>query len=298
MSYLLIFFDLVSFAWALLSRSYRIKREDVLHAAARSRIIFFKRSSSMQKKVLLIAAMIALLGSALNAQAITPFRVIASTSWTAAFARAAGATDILTIAPFELQHPPEYELKPSDLKAVAGARFLVYSGYERFATRLAETAGTEGLTIAQVYTDNIPDTFKIEARKLAVLFGTLPAYEKWAASFDATTAAMKARVASAFPNKRVVAHKYLRTYAEWLGFKVVGVFGPGESSPALLLDLVKARPVLVIDNYHNPSGKSVAEALRIPLVTLINLPGKDGTKTIEDVFSYNEQAFLAVPGKR
>ncbi len=244
------------------------------------------------KRILPLAACLAALSlQALCAQA--PGRVVASTSWVAAFARAAGATDIVTIAPMELRHPPEYELKPSDLKAVAGARFLAYSGYERFAARLAETAGSEGLAIAKVYTDNIPSTFKAEARKLAVLFGTLPAFEAWAAGFDASTAAMRERVLTAFPERRVVAHKYLKTYAEWLGFEVVGTFGPGESSPALLLELVKARPVLVIDNYHNPSGAAVVEALRIPLVTLINFPGKDGSKTIEDVFAHNERAFLA-----
>lgn len=167
----------------------------------------------MNKKLLILMAMFCLLAGSLAAQTDAPFRVITSTSWTGAFARAAGATDILTIAPFELQHPPEYELKPSDLKAIAGAQFLVYSGYERFATRLAEAAGTEGLTIAQVYTDNLPETFKTEARKLAVLFGTLPAYEKWAASFDTMTAAIKSSIAETFPNKRVVAHKYLKTYA-------------------------------------------------------------------------------------
>ncbi len=251
----------------------------------------------MKRTLLLTGAFVAL-AAILPAQTVTPFRVIASTSWTAAMARAAGATDITTIAPFDLQHPPEYELKPSDLLAVSGAKFLVYSGYERFAKRLAETASTDGLTVASVYTDNIPETFKREAKKLAELFGTMPAYEAWAASFDFMTEGMRARVPAAYPVKRVVVHQYLKTYAQWLGFEVVGVFGPGESSPAHLLELVKASPALVIDNYHNPSGKSIAEALSIPQVTLINFPGKDGTKTIEDVFAYNERSFLAAAKKR
>lgn len=247
----------------------------------------------MNKKSLIIIASLAILVAALPAQNTAPFRVIASTSWTAAFARAAGATDIVTIAPMELRHPPEYEIRPSDLAAVAGARFLVHSGYERFAKRLAETAGSEGLTIAQVYTDNIPETFKAEARKLAVLFGTVPAWEAWAASFDTLTESMRARVIAAFPDRRVVAHAYLKTYAQWLGFDVVGTFGPGEPSPAVLLELTKSRPALIIDNYHNQSGASIASATGAPIVTLINFPGKDGTKTIEDVFALNERAFLA-----
>jgi len=59
--------------------------------------------------------------------------VIASTSWVQAFAIAAGAKNVVTIAPFELQHPPEYEIKPSDLLAVQHASLIVYSGYEKFA---------------------------------------------------------------------------------------------------------------------------------------------------------------------
>jgi hypothetical protein len=251
------------------------------------------------KRLFLTLGSLLVLGAvSLPAQTAPSFRVLASTSWTAAFARAAGASDILTIAPMELQHPPEYELKLSDLKAVAGARFLVYSGYERFAVRLAEAAGSEGLVLAQVYTDNIPDTFKAEARKLAVLFATLPAYDSWARSFDATTTAMRRRVIAAYPDHRVVVHKYLATYAQWLGFEVVGTFGPGEGSPAGLLDLVRAKPVLIIDNYHSLSGKAVGEALAVPVVTLINFPGKDGTATIEDVFAYNERAFLAAADPR
>ncbi len=247
----------------------------------------------MKHRFLIACAILAFAAAALPAQTVAPFRVVASTSWTAAFARAAGARDIVIIAPLELRHPPEYEIKPSDLLAVAGSRFLVHSGYERFAKRLAETAGSQGLVIAEVYTDNLPETFKSETRKLAILFGTLPLYESWVRSFDATTESMKARVAAAFPDRRVAVHKYLKTYAEWLGFEVVGTFGPGEPSPALLFDLIKARPALVIDNYHNPSGKALVEAAGAPLVTLVNFPGLEGTRTIEDVFALNERSFLA-----
>lgn len=224
---------------------------------------------------------------------VPEFRVVASTSWTAAFARAAGARDIVTMAPSDLRHPPEYELKTSDLAAVSGARFLVHSGYERFAKRLAETAGDEGLTVLQVYTDNIPSTFMTEAGKLAAAFGTMPAWKAWASSFDTFTKGVRTRIASALPGVRVVAHRYLKTYVEWLGLEVVGTFGPGEPTPALLLDIAKSRPTLIVDNYHNPSAKAVAEATGVPVVTLINFPGKDGTRTIEDVFLANERAFLA-----
>ena len=252
----------------------------------------------MKRKLLPLCAVLLLAAWAAVAQVPAGPRVVASTSWIAAFARAAGATDVVTIAPLELRHPPEYELKPSDLMAVHGARFLLYSGYERFAARLAETAGAEGLEVIQVYTDNLPSKFKEEARKLALRFGTMASYEAWERSFDLQAAAMRSAVAAAYPDRRAAVHKYLRTFAEWLGFEVVGTFGPGEPAPAVLLELSRTKPALVIDNYHNPSGKAVARATGAPIVELINFPGKDGTLTIEDVFARNERALLESAPRR
>ncbi len=247
----------------------------------------------MKRLIALTVALAA--GFAATAQ---PVQVVASTAWTAAMARAGGAQDIVIIAPFELQHPAEYELKPSDLAAASGARLVVHGGYEKFAKRLLETSGGAAAEALQLYTDNVPAVFKAEARKVADKLGTLPAYEAWAVSFDALVADMKSKVLAAYPDRRVVAHRFLTAYAEDLGFQVVGTFGPGEPSPAVVLDLVRLKPALVIDNWHNPSGAPVAEALKAPYAVLINFPGKDGTRTIEDVFSYNERAFLAAAGKR
>lgn len=226
-----------------------------------------------------------------------PGRVVASTSWTAALARAAGATDIVTLAPLELKHPAEYELKPSDLASVRGAALVVYGGYERFAKRLAEAAGVEGTKVLEVYTDNIPSVIKAEAEKIAQALGTVDVYEEWAKSFDALVDSLRAQVQAAYPDRRAVVQKYQKTAAEWMGFQVAGTFGPGEPSPSVILELVRLKPSVVIDNYHNPTGKPVAEALKAPYVELINFPGKDGTVTLEDVYRYNARAYLAAAGK-
>jgi len=252
-----------------------------------------KRSSQFH---LAIAAVFLVLS--VFAAAAQPGRVIASTSWAAALARAAGATDIVTIAPLELKHPPEYEIKPSDLKAVQGAAIVVYAGYEKFAKRLAETAGGDGVRLVEVYTDNIPSVIKAEALKIAQAMGTVPACEAWAASFDELIESLRKQVQAAYPVKRAVVQKYQKTAAEWMGFEVVGTFGPGEPSPSVVMDLIKLKPAVVIDNYHNPSGKPVAEALKAPYAELINFPGKSGTLTLEDVYRYNAKAFLDAAEKR
>jgi len=236
---------------------------------------------------LAIALFCAMLPFAAHAQT-----VIASTSWVQAFALAAGAKNVITIAPFELQHPPEYEIKPSDLLSVRHASLLVYSGYEKFAKKLAETAQNDKLKIVSVYTDNVPSTIIAESKKIAEALGTTDAQAAWTQSFLAFTDSLRAEVAAKLPDKRVVVQAYMKTFAQWLGLEVVGTFGPGEPSPAVVLDLIKKQPALVLDNYHNTSGKALAESLKVPYVVLINFPGKDGTRTIEDVFRYNVNAIL------
>ncbi|HOE99722.1 MAG TPA: ABC transporter substrate-binding protein, partial [Rectinema sp.] len=111
-------------------------------------------------------------------------------------------------------------------------------------------------------------------------------------SFTSFTNDMRAKIVASLPDKRVAVQAYVKTFAEWLGLDVVGTFGPGEPSPAVVLDLIKKKPAMILDNYHNPGGKALAESLGVPNVLLINFPGKDGTRTIEDVFLYNEKAIL------
>lgn len=242
---------------------------------------------------------VALLSAALAVlPAVAQKRVVASTAWTAAIARAGGAEDIAVVAPVDLKHPPEYEVKPSDLASVAGADLVVAAGYEKFAKRLAEVAGSGKVPVLEVYTDNLPPVFKREALKVAEALGTRTRYDAWEKGFDERTAAMREKIMAAYPDRRAAVHRFLKTYAEWLGFEVVGTFGPGEPSPAVVLDLVRAKPAVVIDNWHNVAGLPVAESLGCSYVELINFPGKAGTATIDDVFSYNERRFLEAAPKR
>jgi len=252
-------------------------------------------------RILSVAAAALLAALPLHAQAK---KIVASTWWTAAIARAGGASgEILVIAPAELKHPPEYELKPADLLAVKGADLLVYGGYEKFAARILEASGRSDAGL-KLSTDNRPENLIAEAGKVAERLGTKAEYEEWAAGFRSYAEASRARVIAGLfpdgsPRGRVVVQGFLKAWMEWMGFAVAGTFGPGEPSPAQILELAKAKPVLVIDNYHNPSGATLAESLGARYCLLINFPGKDGTRTIEDVYAYNEKALIGakLPGK-
>jgi len=59
-----------------------------------------------------------------------PNGVIATTSWTAAYAVAAGATNVTVLAPYEMVHPSEYELRPGDIGRLTTSNMIVYAGYE------------------------------------------------------------------------------------------------------------------------------------------------------------------------
>ena len=72
-------------------------------------------------------------GTALAAEGPT---VIATNGWTAAFAKLAGVEDPEVLAPYEMKHPPEYELSLAELRRVAQADYIVFAGYEAMMTRI------------------------------------------------------------------------------------------------------------------------------------------------------------------
>jgi hypothetical protein len=223
--------------------------------------------------------------------------VVASTAWVAAIAEAAGAQNIRILAPVELRHPPEYELKPSDLEVASRAAVIVYGGWEMFAKKLAETAGGAGIQVVKVHTSNTPDNLKAEARKLAELFGTVDRFEEWSRNFDLLAEDLQEKIQAAYSNRRAVVHRAQIPFAQWAGLEIIGEYGPAEPSPAVIFQLVKTEPVLVIDNYHGPSGQPIAEAAGVPYAVLLNFPGKDGTKSMEDLFRYNADTLLKAAGR-
>jgi hypothetical protein len=222
--------------------------------------------------------------------------VIASTSLVAAIARAGGAPAVKVLAPAELRHPPEYDLKPSDLMAASRGKLILYAGWEIFAKKLADTAGSAGIELVTVHTGISPPELIQEARHISGLLGTGPAFEAWREGFEALTEDARREVMAAYPGKRAVVHYDLMPLARWLGFEIAGEYGPAEPSPQLVLQLAALSPDLVIDNYHNPAGRPIAEAAGAPLAELIFFPGKNGDPSLEGLFRYNRDLLLEAAG--
>ncbi len=213
--------------------------------------------------------------------------VVASTSWTALMARAAGAGDVAVLAPAELKHPPEYDFRPSDVEKLKDAKLIVYAGYEPFMKKMLQAAQTPGDKVVQVVTVNTPDNLKKQTRLLAEKLGTAEAQKAWEAEFDrAVSALQEAAAKQNVAGRRVLAQKHQAAFARWLGYQVVAEFGPEELSPAKMGELASLKPDLIIDNFHNPQGAGIADMAKCPRVELRNFPGPEH-KSLQDLLADN-----------
>ena len=96
-------------------------------------------------------------------------KVIASTSWTAAFAFLAGIDEVTVIAPASLRHPPEYEITASNIQLVMQSDFFVYAGFERMMKTLGDSVGNTQML--KISCNNSVENVKTESLKLASVFG-------------------------------------------------------------------------------------------------------------------------------
>lgn len=223
-------------------------------------------------------------------------KIVASTSWAAAFARAAGATDVVTIAPANVQHPPDYDPKPSDLAAVADADYVLLGGFEGFADRMREAVGGSPDKLVTVELDNTPTTVRAEVTRLGELFGTGEAARVFLSQFDAETACLADAIDAAVGDAKppVVAHAFMASWAEFAGLPLVGTYGPAPITPDELATLAAANPTVVLENEHTGGGDPIVEATGARKVALINFPDED--ENLLDVFRINSERLVAALG--
>ncbi|MFI6578884.1 metal ABC transporter solute-binding protein, Zn/Mn family [Nocardiopsis sp. NPDC050513] len=202
--------------------------------------------------------------------------VVATTTWQGAFATAAGAEDVTVIVPADVQHAPEYEPSPSDLAAVAGADYVLYSPFEPFAQQITDAAGGDAETV-EVDLDNTPETISAEVIRLGELFGTAGAAEAWLADFDEERQRIAGELAGQWPDgeaPRAVAQVYAAWAAELAGAELVETYGPEQLGASDVAGLAGAEPAFVFENTHMSAGRVLpdSDALQIGVV---NYPGED-----------------------
>ncbi|MFE7773252.1 ABC transporter substrate-binding protein [Streptomyces sp. NPDC057445] len=202
--------------------------------------------------------------------------VVVTTTWEGAFAKAAGAEDVKVIVPQSVHHAPDYDPKPSDLAAVAGADFVLYAPFEPYAAKIKEAAGSKA-KLVEVNLDNDAVKVGAEVTRLGKLFGTEDSAAKWKSSFDTKYAKLSKDVKSAWPGGKspnVVAQVFTAWSAKLAGATVVGTYGPEPVTPAQLAELSKKKPALVLDNAHMSTGTVLPDS-GAKQVRIVNYPGDD-----------------------
>ncbi len=226
--------------------------------------------------------------------------IIASTTWTAAFARAAGANpaDIVTIAPGPdtMRRPLGYVMTDDDSAKLNGARLVILMGCEEFATTLLAAADRVAVPVVIVTSRNGREIIRADTALIAQALGTTAANERWMAGFDRLLDDLQAEIAQALPadQRQALVHHFQLEAAEDLGFTPLVAFGPAPLPPDEIRSLAALRPPWILDNYHTVQGTGIsAAAPDAHYVQLINFPGIDGTVTLEDVYRANADRILA-----
>jgi zinc transport system substrate-binding protein len=199
--------------------------------------------------------------------------VVATTTWEAAFAEAAGAEDVKVIVPPSVHHAPDYDPKPSDLTAVAEADFVLYAPFEPFAAKIEEAAGSRAELI-EVDLDNSADKVKAQVQALGQRFGTTEAAQAWTATFSSDYDKLSGDVRSAWPGGKqptVIAQVFSTWAADLAGAQIVGTYGPEAVTPGQLAELTAKKPRFVLDNAHMSTGTVLPDS-GVAQVSIVNYP--------------------------
>ena len=218
-------------------------------------------------------------------------RVVATTTWTAALAAAAGVIDVVTLAPSDLRHPAEYELKPSDVSSLRGADLIIAGGFEVMAKKLAEAAGSRKIRVLQIGADYSLETMTRSILAIAAVTGTEAQARENIAAVEGFFTSWRAELrAKGLFGASVLGHVFQLPLMKELGFTVKGVFGPGPLEAAQIAKLSMEKAAFIVDNWHNEVGSPLCETLPTTrYVSLINFPGPDGTVTLLDVLADNRR---------
>lgn len=188
----------------------------------------------------------------------TSLKVVASTSWTAAFADLAGLENIELVAPANLRHPPEYEITPSDIQKIFDCDIFIYTGFERMMQTLGKKVGNA--IMIQIDCDNSIETVQKSTQKIAEITGTQKLRDERVAKYvsfikDAANQIEQKGLKGA----KVYVNKNQRFLAKELGFDIAQTFGPEAVTATQIQTAKDENFIFIIDNMHNPVGEPLAE---------------------------------------
>ncbi|MGE4583936.1 MAG: metal ABC transporter solute-binding protein, Zn/Mn family [Sphaerochaeta sp.] len=243
-----------------------------------------------------VLVLLVLSSVALYAQPIaeTHPSVVASTSWTAAFADLGGLDGVRSIAPANLVHPPEYEITVNDVVAINKADYFLYAGYERMMQSMGSSIKKDAASLIKIETDNSIANVTKQAEYIASLLGTEVQSKQRVDSYRAVIEQGKALVHQAgLDQLPVYCHAMQMYLAKDLGLQVAGTFGPGPISAKQIAEAAKGGYAIIIDNFHNPiASVLLSVSPKSKLVVWRNFPDREGRGSLEAMVKQNIDALL------
>lgn len=228
--------------------------------------------------------------------------VVATNSWTAAFAKAAGAKNVVVLAPFEMEHPSEYELRAADIPIIVHAKVIIFAGYETMVKRLQSGMDLKQEALLKIETDYSMETVEKSVMVIAQRLGTEKVALQNIDSIRHLITEGRAQFdKSGLNSSPVIVNFFQQSIVKEMGFEVAGVFGPSALEAGDIDRMAKIGSGIIVDNEHNPVG--------IPLIKvkpgavyrqLLNFPGLHHTTTLQEVIKYNilQLNFLAESRKQ
>jgi zinc transport system substrate-binding protein len=215
--------------------------------------------------------------------------VVATNSWTAAFARCAGATEVITLAPMEMAHPSEYELRATDIPVVVHAKIIVYAGYETMVQRLKTGMELDSEVLQKIETDYNMPTIEKSVMKIAKLLGTEKIAIQNLDSIRHLLMEGRALCDKNASNARpILVNFFQQSIVKEMGFQIAGVFGPAALEAGDIDKMMKLESSVIIDNAHNPVGLPLQQTNPdAKYRQLLNFPGLHQTTTLLEVIQYN-----------
>jgi hypothetical protein len=216
-------------------------------------------------------------------------KVIATTSWTAAYALAAGATNVSVLAPYDMVHPSEYELRPGDISRLSKANLIVYAGYEVMVDQIKSGLKIPEGKMLKISTSYNYAEIEESVLQIAIRLGTEQIAKK---NLDEIKhLLLNGRIdiqKRGLDKEKILVHFFQESFARELGINPTMIFGPAPPEPKEILEMAQTKAVLILDNIHNPVGGAAKDILQnADYKLLLNFPGLNKTRTIADVIRYN-----------
>ncbi|MGC9341480.1 MAG: hypothetical protein ACP5E3_02165 [Bacteroidales bacterium] len=222
--------------------------------------------------------------------------IIATNAWTAAYALAAGMQNVTVLAPYEMVHPSEYEMRAGDIARIKNADLVIYAGYETMIGQIKtglDLPEEKLLAIATSYNyEEIEQSVMQIAKAQQTETTAQKNLEEIKKLLEHSTESFRESGLDTIP---VLVHFFQQSFAAETGLNSIQIFGPAPPEPKQILELTRTEAALILDNAHNPVGGPLRETMETAkYVELINFPGLYGTRTLGDVIEYNTEKLRGV----